>query len=95
MERVDENSNWIRILPPRNCERYHEGLENMCSASTGALLIAKRNLPQYGVERGEIYQCARCYEPLCSRGCVRVDDEDEAIERFVKRAWFTKKDLLD
>ena len=82
-----ENKHWFRILSPRGSRRYAEGLDNLSDASVGALLIAKRDQPERRIKQGEIYVCARGYEPLCSRGCAHVWDSQEAVEDFARRAW--------
>ena len=87
MAQQNENRQWFRILSPRGSRRYAEGRDNLSDASVGAMLIAKCDQPERKVKQGEIYVCARGYEPLCSRGCVHVWDAKEDVEAFVRRAW--------
>lgn len=85
---MDSNRDFIRILNPRCSQRYQDGRENLCSASVGSVLIAKRDMPECRIRLGDVFIGSRCFQPQFGRGKVHIYDNPEKILRFIRKAWY-------
>jgi hypothetical protein len=63
----------------------------MCDASCGALLIAKHDMADHKVRKGDMFVCARSYTPQYGRGRINILNAPDAdVLRFVNRAWYRR-----